>query len=198
MRGRVDVVVTDVRFGVGEMNGLEFLRAVRASGNELPIVLYSAWDWTPEERAECLRAGATDVIHKPLDGFELLVARVEKLDPALRRTSGVHRTSGAFTIGRLRIDATGAVIADGRELPLTPNSRTLLAVLAAVFPKYATHADLLRAMGYESAGSRHTLSQAVAQLRKQLEGAAEIEALAGLGYRLVELPEQRATSRRSS
>jgi DNA-binding NarL/FixJ family response regulator len=52
LRGLLDAVVTDVRFGADEMSGVDLLRAVRASGSPIPIVLYSAWDWTPEERAE--------------------------------------------------------------------------------------------------------------------------------------------------
>lgn len=63
--------------------GIEMLKASRAAGNSVPVVLLSAHD-DPETRARGLDTGADDFVVKPFDVRELL-ARIRAV---LRRTAG--------------------------------------------------------------------------------------------------------------
>jgi CheY-like chemotaxis protein len=53
------------------MGGLQVLREMRASHLALPAVVITAYD-EPETRAQCLAAGATAYLRKPLDERVLL------------------------------------------------------------------------------------------------------------------------------
>ena len=59
-----DVIISD--YQMPELNGLEFLRSLRAiKPHQAFIVLSSAA--TPEEALEILRQGAADLVQKPVD-----------------------------------------------------------------------------------------------------------------------------------
>jgi DNA-binding response OmpR family regulator len=179
---RVDVIATDLRFP-DAITGLDFVRLVRAKGSSLPILLYSAKDWSDAERAECLRAGVDDLMSLPLASIQEFLARIQRLGER-----GPEETpSRCIEVGDIRVDvANRSVTVSGAERTLTPTCLALLSLLAAMFPRTVTYAELLGAMGYAAAGSRHAVAEAVRQLRGRLEGSSvSIEAVAKLGYRLV-------------
>jgi CheY-like chemotaxis protein len=61
-----DLLVSDHR--MPEMTGVDLLRALRAQGNELPVVIISA-DTTAEVAA--VEAGATAFVYKPLNTAQI-------------------------------------------------------------------------------------------------------------------------------
>lgn len=63
--------------GLPELSGLEAARAIRASGNDTPIVAVSS-RVMPGEREQALAAGCDDFIAKPIDDV-LLVEVVDRL-----------------------------------------------------------------------------------------------------------------------
>ena len=177
-----NMLATDFRLGVGRMSGLDLVRALRTQGMALPTLLYSALEWNACERAECLRAGATDVMHMPFMAVEEFIARIERLGGGAVRVISSPR----IEVGDVVIDGRNrSVTIHGAERALTPSATSLLSVLAAVSPRAATFAELLAAMGYQAAGSRHTVAEGVRQLRLQLDGSAlRIEPVPRVGYRL--------------
>ena len=66
---RPDCVVLDLH--MPGMSGLEVLRELRASRGGLPAVMITAYD-EPATREQCLAAGATAYLRKPLEEHELL------------------------------------------------------------------------------------------------------------------------------
>ena len=64
-----DCVVLDLHMPV--MSGLQVLRALQAARRMLPIVVITAHD-APEAREQCLAAGASAYLRKPLDEHVLL------------------------------------------------------------------------------------------------------------------------------
>ena len=66
-----DCVVLDLH--MPGMSGLQALRKLQAAGRALPIVIISAHD-EPATREQCLAAGATAFLRKPLDERLLLNA----------------------------------------------------------------------------------------------------------------------------
>jgi len=64
-----DCVLLDLH--MPRMTGLQVLRALQAARRTLPIVIITAHD-APETREQCLAAGATAYLRKPLEEHELL------------------------------------------------------------------------------------------------------------------------------
>ncbi|HEX8740041.1 MAG TPA: response regulator, partial [Casimicrobiaceae bacterium] len=76
-----ELVVLDL--GLPRVAGMELLRALRARGSDLPVLVLTARD-TVRDRVAGLEAGADDYLIKPFDLAEL-VARIRAL---LRRAHG--------------------------------------------------------------------------------------------------------------
>jgi two-component system, OmpR family, response regulator len=81
--GNAYYAVALLNLGLPGLCGIDLLRASRAAGNRVPVVLLSAHD-DPETRARGLDTGADDFVLKPFDIRELL-ARIRAV---LRRTAG--------------------------------------------------------------------------------------------------------------
>lgn len=64
-----DCVLLDLH--MPRMSGLQVLRALQAAHRCLPIVVITAHD-APETREQCLAAGASAYLRKPLEEHELL------------------------------------------------------------------------------------------------------------------------------
>ena len=64
-----DCVLLDLH--MPRMSGLQVLRALRAARRALPIIVITAHD-APETREQCLAAGASAYLPKPLEEHELL------------------------------------------------------------------------------------------------------------------------------
>ncbi|RLM57324.1 response regulator [Halobellus sp. Atlit-31R] len=71
-----DCVISD--YNMPEMNGVEFLEAVREHDPELPLLLFSGEE-TNDVAAEIVRAGLTDYLRKGMgtDQYTMLIRRVE-------------------------------------------------------------------------------------------------------------------------
>ena len=63
--GRFDLVVSDINLNA-DQNGLDLLRAFKASDPEVEVVLISAFG-TLETALEAVKAGAFDYVSKPVD-----------------------------------------------------------------------------------------------------------------------------------
>lgn len=77
---RPDAVILDIV--LPNMNGIEVLRAIRATDPVLPVIIVSGHG-TREQLAEAERLGVTDVIGKPsiLNHFTEALARVARRSP---------------------------------------------------------------------------------------------------------------------
>ncbi|MDA1050178.1 MAG: response regulator [Planctomycetota bacterium] len=82
-----DVVITD--FNMPQMNGLELVKKLRASGSEVPILMLT----TEAERSTVLaaiQAGVTGYLIKPFDS-SLLQKKLEKVLAGIPRESAATR-----------------------------------------------------------------------------------------------------------
>ncbi len=114
-----------------------------------------------------LREGADDCLCKPYSAAELL-ARVEA---HLRRYFQWHNTNQDLKPGELLLDElTHSVIADGREVKLTPTEHRLLRYLLGRNGKVATREELRECIWGTSAGAKpRSLGLHIYSLRKKLE-----------------------------
>jgi DNA-binding response OmpR family regulator len=134
------------------------------------------------DRVRGLELGADDYVIKPF-GFNELVARIRAV---ARRRSPAN--VAALTFGHLAIDSrTRKVTVSGRTVDLTPKEYAILLAVArgggAVVERRRVLEDAWGQVWY---GSTKTLDVHIASLRKKLGDPRWIEAVRGVGFRLVD------------
>ncbi|WEV25277.1 response regulator transcription factor [Streptomyces sp. 71268] len=176
--GTYDLVVLDIM--LPGMNGYAVCAALRAAGNEVPILMLTAKDGEYDE-AEGLDTGADDYLTKPFS-YVVLLARVRAL---LRR-----RGTGAapvLRVGELAVDrAAHRVRRADVEVALTAREFAVLEQLAVRAGEVVSKADILEHVwdfAYE--GDPNIVEVYVSALRRKL-GPGLIETVRGAGYRLVD------------
>lgn len=117
-----DIIILDVM--MPELDGLSFLREIRAQKWEVPVLMLSA-KGDIEDKIRGLDLGADDYLSKPFSAGELL-ARIRAL---LRRKSGTG--DSLMTVGDLALDTVGRqVYRDGASVDLTPKEFAILEFMA--------------------------------------------------------------------
>lgn len=182
-----DAVVLDL--GLGDMDGVDICRAVRA-WSEIPIIVLSAED-SEHRKVVALDEGADDYITKPFSMPELL-ARVRV---ALRRRAAASTPEDPILeCADLRIDlARHTVTFAGRPVELTPKEFAMLAALTRYPGRVLTHRTLLHEVwgpGYDN--ETHYLRVYASQIRKKLGpgGGEMLVSEPGIGYRLIDPTEE--------
>jgi DNA-binding response OmpR family regulator len=171
-----DLVLLDLTLPDGD--GLDVCRAIREH-SDVPIIVLSARG-AERDRVTGLRSGADDYLVKPF-GIAELHARVEAV---LRRAR--PRPAGVRAVGRLRVDLDQfQAYVDSVPIVLTRKEFQVLAILAAQ-PGAVVRRDRLIAEVWHTSwlGSSRTLDVHVATLRGKLGGAAALQTVRGVGYRL--------------
>jgi two-component system response regulator RegX3 len=193
----VDVVLLDL--GLPDMDGYDVCRQIRATSN-VPVIVVTARS-DEFDRVLGLELGADDYMVKPLGAREL-IARIRAVlrrtgspsTPADGRTTGSPATGGsatddgtAITVGPLTIDhRTHRATLDGESLALTPKEFDLLGYLAEDPGAVRTRTDIIeRVWDANWFGPTKTLDAHVAGIRRKLGDRQWIEAVRGVGFRLV-------------
>ncbi|MFB7554291.1 response regulator transcription factor [Streptomyces brevispora] len=174
--GAYDLVVLDIM--LPGMNGYRVCAALRAAGNEVPILMLTAKDGEYDE-AEGLDTGADDYLTKPFS-YVVLVARVRAL---LRRRGG--SASPVVTVGALRMDTAARRVHLGDdEIVLTAKEFAVLEQLALRAGQLISKAEILEHVwDFAYDGDPNIVEVYVSALRRKL-GAAVIRTVRGAGYRL--------------
>ena len=120
---RYDLLLLDL--GLPNRDGIELLRGLRATRNNIPVLVVTARD-SVEERVLGLNAGADDYLAKPFDLDELL-ARIR----ALLRRSGGQRES-CYRTTRLYLNpARHEALLDGQTVILSAREWAIVEALIA-------------------------------------------------------------------
>jgi two-component system response regulator MprA len=179
-----DAIVLDI--GLPDISGFDVARRLRATGHEVPILMLTARD-AVSDRIAGLDAGADDYVVKPF-AYEEVSARLRAL---ARRAGGRAGEDGAtLASGPIRLDETRRqVTVQGRSVDLTPREFSLLECLLR-HPGHVLSRDQLLDMAWPFgvAVTPNTVDAFVTFLRRKLgaAGAAQIQTVRGVGYRLVE------------
>lgn len=175
--GTYDLVVLDIM--LPGMNGYRVCAALRAAGNDVPILMLTAKDGEYDE-AEGLDTGADDYLTKPFS-YVVLVARVK----ALLRRRGTTGPSPVHTLGDLSVDTAARRVMRGEdEIALTAKEFAVLEQLVLRAGEVVSKGDILEHVwdfAYE--GDPNIVEVYVSTLRRKL-GAALIKTVRGAGYRL--------------
>ena len=180
-----DVVVMDVM--MPRLDGIETTRALRAAGNDVPILVLTARD-AVGDRVEGLDAGADDYLTKPFALQELL-ARLRAL---LRRASApVGADDELLAFSDLSMDvATREVRRGDRPIELTRTEFTLLEMFLRRPRRVLERSFILEEVwGYDFPTTANSLEVYVGYLRRKTEADGEprlIHTVRGVGYVLKE------------
>ena len=181
-----DVVVMDVM--MPRLDGLDATRALRAAGNDVPILVLTARD-AVGDRVEGLDAGADDYLTKPFALQELL-ARLRAL---LRRVA--HPVDGdeeeVLTFSDLTMNVTTREVTRGdRAIELTRTEFTLLEMFLRRPRRVLERSFILEEVwGYDFPTTANSLEVYVGYLRRKTESGEEarlIHTVRGVGYVLKE------------
>jgi two-component system, OmpR family, response regulator MprA len=187
-----DAVVMDVM--MPRLDGIEATRALRAAGNDLPILVLTARD-SVGDRVEGLDAGADDYLTKPF-ALEELLARLRAL---LRRThpvagdgaEGDDLDAEELTFSDLTLNpATREVRRGGRSIDLTRTEFALLEMFLRRPRRVLDRSFILEEVwGYDFPTTANSLEVYVGYLRRKTEAAGEprlLHTVRGVGYVLKE------------
>jgi len=176
------LIVLDVM--LPKLDGFEVCRALRAKGDQTPIIMLTARD-EDIDKIIGLELGADDYLTKPFNPREL-VARVKAI---LRRADRPTVASGVpVRVADLTVDpARREALVNDLPVDLRTQEFDLLLTLTEQPGRVFTREQLLeKAWGFEYYGQTRTVDVHIAQLRKKLAAsAAHIETVTGVGYKLV-------------
>jgi two-component system, OmpR family, response regulator MprA len=186
--GRPDAVVMDVM--MPRLDGLETTRALRASGNDVPILVLTARD-AVGDRVDGLDAGADDYMAKPFS-FDELQARLRALTRRARPSSD-EDADEVLTFSDLSLDLqTREVIRAGRRISLTRTEFALLQTFLENPRRVLDRSWLLNEVwGFDFPTTANSLEVYIGYLRRKTEGEGEsrlIHTVRGIGYVLRETP----------
>ena len=171
-----DLMVLDL--GLPGRDGLEILRALRRSGNGLPVLILTARSEL-SDRVQGLDAGADDYLVKPFD-LEELAARARAL---IRRRSG--RAQPLIEHLGLTLDpATHRVTRGAEDVSVSGREYSILAALLERPGAILSRTQLEeRLYGWDDSIDSNAIEVHVHALRRKL-GADFIHTVRGLGYRV--------------
>ncbi|HEX6232982.1 MAG TPA: response regulator transcription factor [Jiangellaceae bacterium] len=183
---RPDVVVLDVM--MPKLDGLATCRALRAAGDDVPVLMLTARDEV-SDRVAGLDAGADDYLPKPF-ALEELLARLRAL---LRRTVTSGPAAKTLQLADLSLDpSTREVYRGDRRVRLTRTEFNLLELLLRHPRQVLTRERILEDVwGYDFPTTANSLEVYVGYLRRKTEAEGElrlIHTVRGVGYVARETP----------
>lgn len=174
-----DLLLVDL--GLPGMDGFEFVRRVRRSGNSLPVLIVTARDGLAD-RVNALDIGGDDYLVKPFAVPEL-AARCRAL---IRRTKAAGNPH--LVIGDLHLDlARREARVNEHAVDLTPREWAVLECLALHAGQVVRKERLQQAISSWSDDiTTNAVEVYVSRLRSKLGESVSIRTARGLGYRLDE------------
>ena len=174
--GRYDLMVLDV--GLPTLDGFSILETLRGTGNQLAVIVLTARD-SAADTVRGLEGGADDYMSKPFR-FDELLARVR-----LRLKDSRSQTVGVLAAHGLELDLrTRRITADGKTHDLSAREFALAEEFMRHPDQVLSREQLLsRVWGLDFDPGSNVVEVYVRYLRGKV-GAARIETVRGMGYRL--------------
>jgi two-component system response regulator QseB len=174
--GEFDAIVLDISLPDG--SGLDVLSALRASKNDVPVLVLTAYDST-SDRIVGLDLGADDYMGKPFDLLEL-AARLRAMG---RRGTGLRETPLVWR--DITLDPSKLIAARGdKPVRLSRREFTILEALMRRPGSILSKAQLEeRVYGWQEDVESNTVEVHIHHLRQKL-GAGVIDTVRGVGYRV--------------
>lgn len=179
----VDLIISDVM--MPRLNGYDFVKELRESGAETPVLMITAKD-TFDDMREGFFSGADDYLKKPVDVNEMLL-RVSAL---LRRAKMISERKQ--TVGNTELYSESFTVKCGGKEIILPQKEFLILYKLASYPgKIFTKQQIMDEIwGYESDTDPHSVEVHVFKLRERFRDSRDFEivTIRGVGYKLVKKP----------
>ena len=168
--------------GLPKRDGRQVLRALRATGNTLPVIIITARD-ALADRVDGLDLGADDYLVKPFEMDELLA----RLRAIIRRQGG--QATPILSNGLLQLNLSTREVQYGDvQVLLTAREFALLQALLLRPGAILSRAQLEeRLYGWNEAVGSNTIDFLIHGIRKKL-GAEAIKNVRGAGWMVVRQP----------
>ena len=173
-----DLLILDI--GLPGQDGFTALRAIRARGERLPVLILTARDEVADT-VTGLDIGADDYVTKPFI-FEELLARVRA---RLRTSSDSREDPYVLQVGGVELDVRSRRAGtEGADVELTAKEFSLLETFLRHPGQVLSREQLLsHVWGYDFDPGSNVVDVYVGYLRRKL-GAERFETVRGMGYRL--------------
>ena len=177
---QVDLIITDIMMPY--MNGIEFIKEVRAMNINCPILIISAKDQFLDKKAGFL-SGADDYMVKPIDLNELEL----RINSLFRRAkiSNEHQLSFANTV----LDADSLLVTtNGQSYDLPQKEFQILFKLLSYENKIFTRVQLMDEFwGIYTTSEERTVDTHINRLRDKFKNNPDFDIITvrGLGYKAV-------------
>ena len=181
-REYIDLIISDIM--MPEMDGYEFVRTLRESGNKTPVLMITAKGAFDDMRQGFL-SGTDDYMVKAVNVNEM-VLRVGAL---LRRAQMINERRQ--TIGDTVLECDSLTVTTGGESAVLPQKEFMLLYKMAAFPgRIFTRQQLMDEIwGYDSESDTHTVDVHIGRLRDRFRDSRDfkIVTIRGVGYKVVKL-----------
>ena len=177
-----DLIISDVMMPV--MDGFEFVRQLRQSGNSSPVLMITAKDAFDDMR-QGFMSGTDDYMVKPVNVNEM-VLRVGAL---LRRSQMINERRQVIGGTVMECDSL-TVTCDGVSSVLPQKEFMLLYKMASYPSRIFTRQQLMDEIwGYDTESDTHTVDVHIARLRDRFRDNQDfkIVTMRGVGYKVVKL-----------
>jgi len=176
--GAYDAAVLDL--GLPGRSGLDVLKAWRARGNKIPVLILTARGRWPDKR-DGFNAGADDYLTKPFHLEEVMI----RLQALMRRSAGF--AAPQLTCGPLSLDAhSGTVTVDGQTVVLTTQEFRIVEYLLHRKDKIVSRLELIdHVYGTDGDPDSNVIDVLISRIRKKI-GNEILLTVRGRGYRLAE------------
>jgi len=177
-----DLIIVDIM--MPEMDGYEFVRALRDAGNNTPVMMITAKDAFDDMRLGFL-SGTDDYMIKPVNVNEM-VLRVGAL---LRRAQMINERRQILGDTVVEFD-TFTVHTSGGSMMLPQKEFMLLYKMASYPNRIFTRQQLMDDIwGYDTESDTHTIDVHIGRLRDRFKENKDfkIVTIRGVGYKVVKL-----------
>ncbi len=177
-----DLIISDIMMPV--MDGYEFVRILRSSGNTTPVMMITAKDAFDDMRQGFV-SGTDDYMVKPININEM-VLRVGAL---LRRAQMINDRKQI--IGKTILELDSLTVYTENENFVLPQKEFMLLYKMASYPGkiFTRHQLMDEIWGYENESDTHTIDVHIARVREKFKSNTDfkIVTMRGVGYKVVKL-----------
>ncbi len=175
-----DLIISDIMMPV--MDGYEFVRTLRDTGNTTPVLMITAKDAFDDMKQGFL-SGTDDYMIKPINVNEM-VLRVQAL---LRRAQMINERR--LVIGDTVLECDSLTVITPDESVVLPQKEFMLLYKMASYPgRIFTRQQLMDDIwGYDNDSDTHTVDVHIGRLRDRFRNNPDFEivTMRGVGYKVV-------------